>query len=102
MDLKFVILIFCLVTLINESSSNAIFTLIHDVVQNNIAGVPAVHQATEWDFHPEEGLKRRVLFESLNGRYGQDLIDRLGMGMGFKGQWGVKVANQAKPDQRYV
>ncbi|XP_074113204.1 uncharacterized protein LOC141536520 [Cotesia typhae] len=87
---------------INMSLINAtIWTLIHDSIQNNVAGIPAVHQHTEWDFNPEHGKARRAQYEALNGPLGKDLIERLGNGMNnFNGPWGLKVS-KVKPDLRY-
>ncbi|XP_008554804.1 uncharacterized protein LOC103576387 [Microplitis demolitor] len=78
-----------------------VWTLIHDAVQNNIAGIPIVHQHTEWDFHPDQGKARREQYETLNGPLGKDLIERLGNGMKyFTGPWGNKVS-KVKPDLRH-
>ncbi|CAD6201986.1 GSCOCT00013992001.2-RA-CDS [Cotesia congregata] len=90
------------IILINVSLINAtIWTLIHDSIQNNIAGIPTVHQHTEWDFNPEHGKARRAQYEALNGPLGKDLIDRLGNGMNnFNGPWGLKVS-KLKPNLRY-
>ncbi|XP_034951402.1 uncharacterized protein [Chelonus insularis] len=86
--------------MITQSSATPIWNLIHDTLQYNVAGIPLLHEHTEWDFDPEQGKARRAQYEALNGPRGRDLIARLGTGMNFDGPWGVKVA-KAKPDLRY-
>ncbi|KAG7197381.1 hypothetical protein KM043_018487 [Ampulex compressa] len=66
-------------------------TFIQDFIQHNVAGVPTIHQATEWDFDPEVGKKRRVRYEEENGRRGELAIAKIGMGIGYKGPWGTYV-----------
>ncbi|XP_020711851.2 uncharacterized protein LOC110117398 [Athalia rosae] len=58
-----------------------IFNIVHGLLQDNVAGIPLIHEKTEWDFDPEVGKLRRVQFEALNGWQGRDLIDRLGYGI---------------------
>lgn len=50
-------------------------------IQNNIAGPPAIHQITEWNFDPDVAIKRRELFQQVHGFRGEKLIERLGLGV---------------------
>ncbi|XP_025988600.2 uncharacterized protein LOC120356783 [Solenopsis invicta] len=68
-----------------------IYRFVHDIVQFNVAGVPAAHEKTEWDFDPEDSKQRRILYEQENGRFGKYAIAKLGMGIGYKGPWGELV-----------
>ncbi|XP_017882908.1 uncharacterized protein LOC108626632 [Ceratina calcarata] len=69
----------------------SVFSFIHDLIQYNIAGVPLIHEETQWDFDPEVGKQRRVIYEQENGRRGEAAIARIGMGIGYKGAWGTTV-----------
>ncbi|XP_077258031.1 uncharacterized protein LOC143895087 [Temnothorax americanus] len=66
-----------------------VYRFLHDLIQYNIAGVPAVHEKTEWNFDPEVGKQRRSQYEQENGRFGEYAIAKLGMGIGYQGPWGV-------------
>ncbi|XP_015118190.1 uncharacterized protein LOC107041895 [Diachasma alloeum] len=100
MDFKYLLVVTVFMMTARGSQSN-LLTLVHDLVQNNVAGIPIIHEKTEWDFDPNDGKIRRVQYEAVNGWRGQDLINRLGGSAGFKGPWGTKV-QQAKPDLRHV
>ncbi|XP_011876366.1 PREDICTED: uncharacterized protein LOC105566739 [Vollenhovia emeryi] len=64
---------------------------LQDFIQYNIAGVPIVHEKTEWDFDPNVGKQRRIRYEQENGRFGEYAIAKIGMGIGYKGPWGTSV-----------
>ncbi|XP_018363247.1 PREDICTED: uncharacterized protein LOC108761300 isoform X1 [Trachymyrmex cornetzi] len=68
-----------------------VYRLLHDLVQYNVAGIPLVHEKTEWNFDPEVGKQRRIQYEQENGRFGEHAIAKLGMGIGYKGPWGDSV-----------
>lgn len=68
----------------NPSKVNCQLEAIRDFVQINIAGVPALHTLTKWDFDPDISLKRRAFFEEVNGVKAEKLIERLGVGMDGK------------------
>lgn len=90
--MKFILVMTILTILLqNGASGTSVWTFIHDLIQNNVAGIPAIHEKTEWDFDPEVGKSRRIQYEGLNGRLGEDLIARLGMGIGYKGPWGTSI-----------
>ncbi|XP_015593963.1 uncharacterized protein LOC107267159 [Cephus cinctus] len=89
MDLRLTLVIVLTVQTGIEAAS--VLTFVHDLIQNNVAGVPVIHERTQWEFDPDLGKQRRVQFEALNGKLGEDLIARLGMGVGFKGPWGTVV-----------
>ncbi|CAK9807164.1 hypothetical protein ANTPLA_LOCUS5197 [Anthophora plagiata] len=71
------------------TAAEPVFSLIHDLLQYNVAGIPLVHERTEWDFDPEVGKQRRVRYEQENGRYGELAIAKIGMGIGYKEPWGI-------------
>lgn len=56
-------------------------TLILRLIQNNLLGAPVVHQVTEWDFDPEVAIRRREIFQDVNGFRGEKLIERVGLGV---------------------
>ncbi|CAK9833820.1 hypothetical protein ANTRET_LOCUS10446 [Anthophora retusa] len=70
-------------------AAEPVLSLIHDLLQYNIAGIPLVHERTEWNFDPEVGKQRRVRYEQENGRYGELAIAKIGMGIGYKEPWGI-------------
>lgn len=59
-------------------------TIIKNLIQGNLAGVPVIHEITEWDFDPEVAIKRRELFERAHGFRGERLIERMGLGLDGK------------------
>ncbi|XP_046409613.1 uncharacterized protein [Neodiprion pinetum] len=63
----------------------SVLGIIHDLLQDNVAGRPVIHEKSDWDFDPDVGKLRRVQFEAINGPQGRDLIDRLGYGIGAHG-----------------
>lgn len=36
-----------------------VYSLIRDLIQWNVAGIPAIHKTYEFDFDPEISIKRR-------------------------------------------
>lgn len=76
------VLIFVLLGNLNKV--NGQIEAIRDFIQINIAGVPSLHNPTQWDFDPDISLKRRALFEEVNGVKAEKLIERLGVGMDGK------------------
>lgn len=70
----------CLVAVTNVCADGPI-AILRNLIQNNLLGVPAVHEVTEWDFDPEVAIKRRELFQRTNGFRGEDLIERIGLGV---------------------
>lgn len=76
-----------------SSAVSAVYGFLHDLIQYNVAGIPIAHEKTEWDFDPEIGKQRRIRYEHENGRFGQYAIAKLGMGIGYKGSWGISVKN---------
>lgn len=71
-------------------------TIIKNLIQGNLAGVPAIHEITEWDFDPEVAIKRRELFERSHGFRGERLIER--MGLGLDGHHDARLAQQQARD----
>lgn len=98
-------------------ASTTLYKFLHDFVQFNVASPPLTHevnvqciykafffnfiyfsgfifmQKTEWTFDPETGKQRRIQYEQENGRFGKYAIAKLGMGIGYKGPWGISVKN---------
>ncbi|XP_053973251.1 uncharacterized protein LOC128873592 [Hylaeus volcanicus] len=68
---------------ISAANPITVFSFIHDLVQYNVAGVPLIHEQTQWDFEPEVGKQRRVKYEQENGRHGEIAIAKIGMGIGL-------------------
>ncbi|XP_078042485.1 uncharacterized protein LOC144472913 [Augochlora pura] len=68
-----------------------IVTFVRDLIQQNVVGIPVIHEKTEWDFDPEVGKQRQARYEQENGRYGEIAIAKIGMGIGYKGSWGTPV-----------
>lgn len=71
-------------------------TIIKNLIQGNLAGVPVIHEHTLWDFDPEVSLKRRELFEQTHGFRGERLIER--MGLGLDGLHDTRLAEQRARD----
>ncbi|KAL0099249.1 hypothetical protein PUN28_020075 [Cardiocondyla obscurior] len=68
-----------------------IYRFLHDIIEYNLAGIPAVHEKTEWNFDPEVGKLRRIRYEQENGHFGEYAIEKLGKGIGYGGSWGKLV-----------
>lgn len=39
-----------------------VFSIVRELLQWNVAGIPAYHQVTDWDFDPDVSQKRREQF----------------------------------------
>lgn len=39
-----------------------VYSIIRELLQWNVAGIPTIHQKTEWDFDPDVSQKRREQF----------------------------------------
>ncbi|XP_043664963.1 uncharacterized protein LOC122627698 [Vespula pensylvanica] len=91
------IILLTLFLIINNGKNEfaeATFNFISDFIQYNIAGIPVIHQETEWHFDPEIGKKRRVRYEIENGYRGEKAIAKLGMGIGYLQPWNTLVKNK--------
>lgn len=55
--------------------------ILQSLIQNNVIGPPAVHQQTHWNFDPEVTVRRREAFEREHGFRGEQLVERLGLGV---------------------
>ncbi|XP_043263834.1 uncharacterized protein LOC122404040 [Colletes gigas] len=87
--LTFIVMVFHADRHISAASPVGAFSFIHDLVQSNIAGVPLIHEQTQWDFDPEIGKRRKIRYEEENGRHGELAIAKIGMGIGYGGLWGT-------------
>lgn len=47
-----------------------VYSIIRDLIQWNLAGIPTVHQRVEYDFDPEVSQKRREQFYEVNNLVG--------------------------------
>ncbi|XP_059476587.1 uncharacterized protein LOC132197354 [Neocloeon triangulifer] len=52
------------------------------LIRENVAGLPVVHDKQSFPFNPDEGLVRRDLFTRTFGFRGENLIKALGEGDG--------------------
>lgn len=43
-----------------------VYSLIRELLQYNVAGLPSFHQTTEYEFDPEVSQKRRERFYEVN------------------------------------
>lgn len=43
-----------------------VYSIIRDLLQWNVAGIPAFHKVTEWEFDPEVSQKRRDQFYDVS------------------------------------
>lgn len=43
-----------------------VYSIIRDLLQWNVAGIPAFHKRTEWEFDPEISQKRRDQFYDVS------------------------------------
>lgn len=41
------------------------FTIIRNLLQNNLVGAPVIHKVSTWDFDPDVSLKRREQFQEV-------------------------------------
>ncbi|KOX70538.1 hypothetical protein WN51_02594 [Melipona quadrifasciata] len=82
--LIFLILLFSADRNVSVAQEISIFSFIHDLIQYNVAGIPLIHEQTQWDFNPEDGKQRRIRYEKENGRHGEIAIEKIGMGVGNK------------------
>lgn len=71
--------------------------ILRTLIQDNLAGPTVIHQKTEWEFDPDIALKRRELFQRVNGFRGEKLIERLGLGV--DGNHDARLAEQQKRDE---
>lgn len=71
--------IICIISLKSIAGEGPV-QIITRLIQNNLVGSPVVHQVTEWEFDPDVALKRREIFQSVNGYRGEKLIERIGLG----------------------
>lgn len=87
----------CIFSLKSISGTEDPISLIIRLIQNNLVGGPLVHQVSEWDFDPDVALKRRELYEHVNGYRGEKLIERIGLGT--DGLHNVRLAIQRERDE---
>lgn len=51
------------------SSNNCecgVYSLVRDLLQWNVAGIPTFHKVTEWEFDPDVSQKRREQYYEVN------------------------------------
>lgn len=63
---------------------SAALTVVRDLIQNNIYGIPVLHKETNWTFDPDVGKRRSRQYQELNGYHGEKAIERLGLGIDGK------------------
>lgn len=84
-------------TLTNVNCVEGPVKIIQNLIQNNLLGAPVVHQITKWDFDPEVAIKRREVFQHVNGFRGEKLIER--MGIGIDGNHNERLEKQRARDE---
>lgn len=72
-------------------------SLVLRLIQNNLVGAPVVHEVTEWEFDPDVAVRRREIFQQVNGFRGEKLIERIGLGT--DGLHNVRLALQRERDE---
>lgn len=73
---------------------------IRGFIQTNLIGLPLIHKTVPWEFDPEVSLRRRKQFQQLNGIRGEDLIERLGLGIdGYEEE---RLQQQRQRDQGHL
>ncbi|CAD7092319.1 unnamed protein product [Hermetia illucens] len=73
------------------------FGIIKNLLQENVAGNPVIHQKSEYDFDPEVAKKRRQLFYETHGYRAEKFIERIGVGI--DGQEDERRVEQSYRDQ---
>ncbi|XP_075167723.1 uncharacterized protein LOC142239852 [Haematobia irritans] len=73
-----------------------VYQIISDLLSNNVAGAPVLHERTEWTFDPESAKNARALFYETNGFRGEKFIERIGVGE--DGKQDVRRAEQQQRD----
>ena len=62
------------------ATSHATVKFATNLIQNNIVGLPVLHEEQTWPFDPEVGIRRSREYQRINGRYGELAIEKLGLG----------------------
>lgn len=101
LDIFFVFVLQCLivafmVTMKTFATEDPI-SLVLRLIQNNLVGGPVVHEVTEWEFDPDVAVRRREIFQQVNGFRGEKLIERIGLGT--DGLHNVRLAIQRERDE---
>lgn len=78
------------------NANNGPIEILQTLIQNNVVGPPVIHQITKWDFDPNDGVKRRELFQRVHGFRGEKLVERLGLGV--DGHHAARLAQQQARD----
>lgn len=52
----------------SQRAECGVYSIIRDLLQWNVAGIPEFHKTTEWDFDPEVSQKRRETFYEVSTR----------------------------------
>ncbi|GJQ66563.1 hypothetical protein Trydic_g4544 [Trypoxylus dichotomus] len=56
-------------------------SVVRDLIQYNVVGLPVLHKTTSWEFDPDVGKRRSRQYQELNGHLGEKAIERLGLGI---------------------
>ncbi|XP_073845333.1 uncharacterized protein [Musca autumnalis] len=69
------------VLLIHSHTTDAfVYRLISDLLSNNVAGAPVLHERTDWNFDPEAARNSRAIYYETHGFRGEKFIERIGVG----------------------
>ncbi|CRL03485.1 CLUMA_CG016161, isoform A [Clunio marinus] len=81
---KNVFLTLTLVVIASNQCECGVYSLIRDLLQWNVAGIPIIHKTVKWDFDPEVSQKRREQFFELHGYRAGKYLERIGLGIDGK------------------
>ncbi|XP_070507291.1 uncharacterized protein [Chironomus tepperi] len=80
-SIRNVFLVSMLVIIGHHQCECGVFSLVRDILQWNVAGLPLIHQKTEWDFDPEVAKLRREQYYELHGFRAAKYLERIGQGI---------------------
>ncbi|XP_005179036.1 uncharacterized protein LOC101896214 [Musca domestica] len=63
-----------------HTSDAFVYRLISDLLSNNVAGAPVLHERTDWNFDPEAARNSRAIYYETHGFRGEKFIERIGVG----------------------
>ncbi|KAG5677859.1 hypothetical protein PVAND_007579 [Polypedilum vanderplanki] len=84
----------------NGQSEAGILNILKDLIQWNYAGIPLIHQETQWDFDPEISKLRREQYYELHGYRGAKYLERIGQG--FDGRHRERALQQKIRDDGHL
>ncbi|GLV40455.1 uncharacterized protein CBL_04255 [Carabus blaptoides fortunei] len=92
--------VFTVATLLLLNESSASIQIITGLIQRNVFGVPMLHEAQNWPFDPEAGMRRSTQYQQENGIRGEKAIEQLGLGI--DGNQERRLVQQHKRDEGHL